>query len=150
MKWKCKKKQRKQQQQTEEDRVRERGRWREIAQSRRGDKTNHISIKMRKAFCGCRCLHSALLLLLLPVFPLPLSPALPALSTPFFFFRAAAHCIVAAYPPCVQRASFSVPSCLCACLSVAASLFIARSLLALHFACKKHNNQQREGEGRRE
>lgn len=124
------------------ERGREGKRGTEREQSRRSDKTNHISIKMRKAFCGCRCLHS----LLLPVFPLFFSPLHPF---PALLHRAAAHCIVAAYPPCVQRALFSVPSCLCACLSVSASLFIARSLLALHFACKKHNNQKREGEGER-
>lgn len=133
MKWKCKKKQ---QSKTERGREKAKRRSDRGKQSRRGDKTNHISIKMRKAFCGCRCLHS-----LLPA-PLPISLFLLFLLLPYCTPCCLHRCFLSAL--CMQHATFSVALCLVyAPVSLSVSLFIARPLLALHFACKKHNNQGR-------
>lgn len=121
----------------EEDRVkqRERERGRERQQSRRSDKTNHISIKMRKAFCGCRCLHSLLLLLLLPFFPLS-SSSCSLHCTPFLLYS-----IVLLLPtvslllirpvcsvPCVLCAFLFMRLSLCLCLAVYRSLAVGTAL----------------------
>lgn len=134
-------KKKRQQSKTEWERQRERER-----QSKADAATRRITflLKCEKPFAVVavytRCLHSP------SVFPSFCPTVRPVLSV------CAAHCIAASYPPCVcsmQHVLCCLVPCLCACLSVCLclSLFIAHPpLLALHFACKKHNNQGRDRE----
>lgn len=102
---------------------------------------------MRKAFCGCRCLHSALLLL--PVFPLPLSPALSTPSSSSFVLLPTVSLLLIR-PVC------SVPRSLCLLVYAPVSLSLPRCLsLVRCWHCTLHakniiiSRERERGEGSR-